>query len=1185
MNLSSTKKLIGLLVVVIFLLNSCAGKKGKTNSTFKLTLGGISAAYTTGGMMLYGKMLNGPSRFGKRIDASGTATLELNNGNWEFFAIAWDGASDLQVATKLRCANVTQNFAGGDAQVSLNMTNANCANGIYNNNNALLSGSDFDFFNTSIMTCDQNWATPPINFTSTVCDGPGFGAVDSYQISLPEYIDNGTGAQVVSEGLRSECRTTNPSNIHPTSALSGSTANFLAKIPIGAPGSPFLTRVKGYFGSIDCGNSKPARGFIDRDFNQGLGSVPSGFISSGDFRLFDRVFDQEVCSITGGGTVAGDFFSSGNGQGHPYAICSREQFEAFANPTNYNSTLPDDAVALRNANFRLYSDIDFADSAFNGIGDGATAYTGKFDGRKYSVNNIFNMNILDSMKIGLFRYIGGGAAVINLTLRNIFFECGDSDLNGDCSEMGVLAGMVDGGNANATEIKGIKIQGHVFGGQHVGGLVGLINTGTVGTQIHDVHFYGAAEGEPEGTNLANVGGLVGAANGNVSINQSSASCHVYGGGTNAGGLVGSLNSASTIIQSSARCEVRADRVIGGLVGSVGAGSTVINSYAFPNLEAHCDGGCDAGSLKVQMGGLVGVNNGSISNSFTAYASLMMNSGPGSGDAMAYMGGFVGQNLGTCANASNFYSKVNNTGNAFGIVPTIGGGCGTMLSTPATLYSIANYSGNGWTIVNTSGSGPLWNLPSTAEGFDVPRLSWEYNKELEVPYLQRPCEANFNLLGSGSQADPFMICRMDQFLAMTSGNYYKLKRDLEFIGPSITTMNNFSSGVYNLDGDGFSLIGIKTEVSGGTPNNLGLFGDLLAGSKLSNINFTDLTFKSISTMNMGAIEQVAGLLVARNNGIIENIHLDKSELRLALNNSTNVNDVNVSVGGLVGKNFGLIQNIYGGTHVSLNDTNIYFDGGETLYVGGLVGRNDGQIKYSGLHSSVGHYAGATGFNTKLNQNKYATIAAYNNGTIEQVSAEGRIQINNFDDTGAGGHFAGIAVTNLGNIIDSSSNVTFFQSGGGSTSQFAGVAIANSAPGVISRTYYTPSEWDFNDFDGSASFTRPTSLAGVVFSNSATLSDSYCFTNSNSTFPDEGMTGCLDLHPSTPNFSFTASAGGFNFTYDDSSSIGQTISSIGWDVDDDFMFGTSTWTIEDFDRPPKLRISDPFRDEVFNAPPIF
>lgn len=1194
MNFRQNFKLIVMFLLATSLAVSCAGKKGKTNSSFKLTLGGISSAYVSGGLMLYGKMLNGPSRFGKKVDASGTVSLELNNGSWEFFAIAWDGASDMQVASVLRCGKAAGVFAGGDATVSLNLDNATCNDSIFHKDTAKIDTTTFApnvaFPQANIMTCDRNWVTAPTFYGSFNCDGVGFGAIDSYKVFLPEFIDDGGGPQIVNLGLQTDCQETNPTNVHPTISANGATNNFSSRFPMGRPGSPFLTLVKGFLGSTDCGTTKVARGFLDRIFPEGIGTAPLGFHDTGttNFRLFDQAQDGEVCGVTGGAANPNDFFSAGNGVGHPYIICSREQLEAFANPSNYNTSLPDDSVALRGAHFKLYAPIDFNSSAFDGIGDGTQGYTGKFYGRKYVISNIFNMTLADVDNIGLFRYVGASAHIDDLILRNVFFECDDTDNSGDCNQMGALAGQVDGGGATATSFTNIRVQGNIFGGRNIGGVIGLINGSSLGTELTDIHFVGSAEAEPAISSLANVGGIVGYAS-DTNVSMSSAKCHVYGDGLVAGGLVGNLSilsSSSSITSSLARCEVRADRQIGGLVGVVGTSATVSNTYSFPNLQAHCSGGCDAGANKVSLGGLVGENNGTITLSFAAYASINMNSGGGTNDPMAFMGGLVGFNNGTCSPTNNFFTKFdNNSVNLFG--STNGGGCGTYHNS-TSIYNFTTFNTAGWTIVNTSGSGPQWNLPSSAEGFDVPRLSWEYDKELEIPYLQRPCEANsYAISGSGTLIDPYMICKMTDFLSMTSGPNYKLKKDLEFLGAPISSPTKFGPGTYKLDGDGHSLIGLTFEISGGTPSKIGLYDSLMSGSKISNINLIGLNYKTMTSIGMNGTFLQAGLLAGTNQGVIENIFIEQSGLNLVMNNGTNIDNVSPMIGGLVGTNHGLIQYVFGGPHVSIKDTNLYMNGGETLYVGGLVGKNfaTGAIKYSGLYSSVGHNAGATGFNAKSNENFYASVVAINSGTIEQVSAEGRVEIWNFDNSGAGGSFGGISVRNEGTINNSSSQVTFRQTGGGTSSKFSGITVENVAGASISKSYYAPSPWDLNDFDGSSAFTRPVNLAGIAVSNTGTLNDSYCFADLNSGSPDEGLLGCLDLHPSTPNFYFTATANGFDLTYDDSSSVSQTLSSVGWNVDDDFLYGTAIWTIEDYDRPPRLRVSDPFRDEVLNAPPIF
>ena len=1261
MQVSYLKNLIKFFGIALCLvLVSCSGKKGKTNSSFKLTLGGITSSSFTGGLMLYGKMVvGGSSRFGKKVDATGTVQLELKNGTWEFFAIAWDGSGDMALTPAtgvLRCGITTGVFSGGDAIVNLNLSNANCADSIFHKDLTKIDTTSFApniaFPQTSFMTCDRDWVGAPAAYNSPNCDGNGFGAVDSYQVILPEYIDDGAGINILNLGLQSDCQATNPTNALATVSANGATNNFNARIPLGRPGAPFVTMVKGFLGSIDCGITKPARGFLDRIFPSGMGEAGLGLHDTGttQFRLFDQISDAEVCGVTGGAAVAGDIFSAGDGVGHPYAICSREQLEAFA--FNYNATLPDDTVPLRSSHFKMYRDIDFGGSSFPGIGDGATGYIGKFRGRKYRVSNIKNWTLANSNRHGFFRYLGPSSLVDDLTLSNFIFECDDSDFNGDCNEMGLLAGRVDGGTVSATSIINVRAQGYLNGGQSIGGLIGSVINGTSGTNISDVHFMGDVEGQPNGSAFANVGGLVGEMTGNVTLTRASTECTVYGQGTQVGGLVGiASGGTNTISLSTARCRVSGDRIVGGLVGNLaGTGDSLLDSYSFGNLQAHCTGGCDVGSLKASLGGVVGESSGSITRTFSAYTTLMMNSS-GSGDALAFMGGLVGTKVAGTCNAS-FFSKVNNSGNPFGIIPTIGGGCGTFLNS-AALYQWANYSSAAWGITSNPALAGAnnWVLPTTAEGFDVPRLGWEYANEANVPYLVRPCENNFTLQGSGSLADPYQICTMSQFLGMTPGLDYVLKKDIEYLGAPLTSATHFISNIYKLDGRDHEISGLAIELSG-VSSAMGLFNTLQAGSYIKNVSFTGLTYKMLASASVGALTS-AGALAAYNSGLIDGVDLDKSEIRFQLNNASNVDGAIAYLGGIVGTNNvgGTLQYIDGGAHVSLQDSTIYdttsANDGEAIYAGGAAGRNDGDILYSHFPSGIGHNASATGFNAHLNHHKYGGVVGYNTGNLEQVASEGRIEIRNWDDTAAGGHFAGLAVYNNGTIDNCSSMATFTQMNGGSTSEFSGLVAYNDSGAVISNSYYSPSPYNNNEFappyfvgtgtvsvgsgtntvtgtstlftselaigdyvniagethqvasiisntsltlstnhvagavsvnySSTNAFLRPTAIAGLAYSNLGTVSDSYCFAGFNVGNPNEGMTNCLDLS-STPNMVYSLSAGGFTLDYDDSSSLPQSISTSNWDVDDDFLYGISIWTIESSDQPPRLRAADFHKDDI-------
>jgi hypothetical protein len=132
-------------------------------------------------------------------------------------------------------------------------------------------------------------------------------------------------------------------------------------------------------------------------------------------------------------------------------------------------------------------------------------------------------------------------------------------------------------------------------------------------------------------------------------------------------------------------------IIGGLVGE--NFGTVSNSYSTVSVTGHWSNG-----------GLIGWNHGSVSSSYST----------GSVTGNDYVGGLVGQSGGT---VSNSFWDIQTSGQA-----TSGGGTG---KTNAQMRDIATFSGAGWNIIavasGQTNSTYIWNI---VDGQTYPFLSWQ-----------------------------------------------------------------------------------------------------------------------------------------------------------------------------------------------------------------------------------------------------------------------------------------------------------------------------------------------------------------------------------------------------------------------------------------------------------------------------
>ena len=159
-----------------------------------------------------------------------------------------------------------------------------------------------------------------------------------------------------------------------------------------------------------------------------------------------------------------------------------------------------------------------------------------------------------------------------------------------------------GVSASTAEIKGIGLIGQqVHGRTQVGSLIGH-NKGII-----DYSY--AAQGRVVG--VQHVGGLVGR-NDNGTIINSYTGLDVVASGNIVGGLTSGNYNDGLIKNSFSRSRVTGTCIVGGLVGENDSG-LITGTYAFATVAVNSETFCN----DLRLGGLVGVNRGDIANSYVA----------------------------------------------------------------------------------------------------------------------------------------------------------------------------------------------------------------------------------------------------------------------------------------------------------------------------------------------------------------------------------------------------------------------------------------------------------------------------------------------------------------------------------------------------------------------------------------
>ena len=329
----------------------------------------------------------------------------------------------------------------------------------------------------------------------------------------------------------------------------------------------------------------------------------------------------------------------------------------FAIPAHYASGSVNNAWRPTNTSGTVLidSNIDMAMNAgFPGFGSnsGETyGLTAIFDGKGYTINNLYMHASTEITNIGLFRVVRSSGIIRNIGLTGI---------------------NIYGTSAN-DRIGGLA-------GYNAGRIIGSYATGKVD-----------AKG---GSN--DVGGLVGE-NNNAAIIASHSDVRVLSGtgtGTDeyVGGLVGYNGNTSTITASYSRGKVRNEGGghVGGLVGGNVVGGTTTSpetpiiraSYSTGNVTADTA----TNALTKNFGGLVGTNSGIIRAS---YSTGTVNAGAG---GFGRLGGLSGYNTGTIS-ASYSTGAVTGGGGAVSTGGLVGGFTGTSMITQSYAFGTVSPGGN------------------------------------------------------------------------------------------------------------------------------------------------------------------------------------------------------------------------------------------------------------------------------------------------------------------------------------------------------------------------------------------------------------------------------------------------------------------------------------------------------------
>ncbi len=668
-----------------------------------------------------------------------------------------------------------------------------------------------------------------------------------------------------------------------------------------------------------------------------------------------------------------DAATKSDANGDPYAARIDGTYTAWmlVNDANHLQAMNTNLVG----NYALGKHIDAsAATGFAPVGNDSTRFAGQFDGLDHTISNLA-INLPGASEVGLFGVVHADGAV-----RNVGLVGGSVKGSGNA---GSLAGINYGTISNAWA------SANVDGGSTLGGLVGA-NYGSVSNSY--------AAGNVTGT-AGNVGGLVGY-NGGGSITNSYASGAVIGASGNVGGLLGHNESGGSISYSYAIGSVNGSTQVGGLVGRNNTGSSISNTYAAGSVTGT---GAD-------VGGLVGINSGTVSSSF-------WDTGNNIPDLPGIGGGTISGATGlTTTNAmlSSSYAGWNfgsswwmSDGNTR---PFLRSEWSTTIHNAHQLQLMATNLSASYKLshnidMQAELASGMWN---TATGFvpvgNKPNYPhYEYftgqfdgmNHTISDLVINRPSDDYVGLFGyvySGSVVKNVGL--VDG--SVTGGSYVGALAGRTYYA---TIKNSFSSG--SVDGT-YYVGGLAGYNYNGTIGNSYSTGGVDGSSNvggLAGYSYYGTISNSYSMSTVNGSSDVGGLVGRQHSGTISKSH----------HTTGNVTGTGDGVGGLVGSaewSFGIYDSYATGKVTSAGGS----------YVGGLIGRADtASDTVSGSYATgdvegMNYVGGLVGYSNEVTiKNAYATgkvtgssyvggLVGYNNGSIDRTYSTGAVVISGGSSVG-------------------------------------------------------------------------------------------------------------------------------------------------------------------------------------------
>jgi len=373
-------------------------------------------------------------------------------------------------------------------------------------------------------------------------------------------------------------------------------------------------------------------------------------------------------TIAGSGTIT-----------DPYIISNATELKWFADLVNGKLTNGEaqnrNACAELTANIDLTSVCSSTTDSWTPIGfDDANAYKGTFDGKGFTVSNIY-IDTPDTKRNGLFGTTEGA------TVKNIKMNGGTIAGFRRCAAL--IGSALDGSVITGIVIKDFTITGENSVAAIVGGAENstISNCSVANASIDANTYVGGLCGYMEASNVSDC------ALNDISITSTSSYI---------GGMIGDMKNKSAVARCSINGNVKGTYYVGGFVGYF-ENSTIDCSMTSASVAS-----VQTGSSKANTGGFAGYAKlGAISNSFTVSPSITGVSSV-SQPNIGKFAGFCSADVKYCAYLADTEAKNNSATISQGIASMEGLGNAEALTSNEYANGKATYLLNG----NVSG-GELW----------------------------------------------------------------------------------------------------------------------------------------------------------------------------------------------------------------------------------------------------------------------------------------------------------------------------------------------------------------------------------------------------------------------------------------------------------------------------------------------